>query len=89
MPVGNAFYYFSKIVWDFIAPSRFLELLIFVSICWATTGSRRARFAAMASAAYAATVGQRVSQLDDAAREWIGLIAYRAFNNTEALFPTP
>lgn len=38
---------------------------------------------------YAATTMQRVAQLDDAAREWIGLVAYRALGNTEALFPAP
>lgn len=38
---------------------------------------------------YAATVAQRVAQLDDAAREWIGLIGYRLVGNTEALFPAP
>jgi hypothetical protein len=38
---------------------------------------------------YAATVVQRVAQLDDAAREWIGLLAYRVIGNTNALFPAP
>ncbi len=32
---------------------------------------------------------QRLSQLDDAAREWIGLLAYRIVGNTNALFPGP
>jgi uncharacterized SAM-binding protein YcdF (DUF218 family) len=38
---------------------------------------------------YAATVVQRVAQLDDAAREWIGLLAYGVIGYTNALFPAP
>jgi uncharacterized SAM-binding protein YcdF (DUF218 family) len=32
---------------------------------------------------------QRLAQLDDAVREWIGLVAYRFAGSTSALFPAP
>ncbi len=32
---------------------------------------------------------QRLWQLDEAAKEWIGLLIYRIVGNTDALFPTP
>jgi uncharacterized SAM-binding protein YcdF (DUF218 family) len=35
------------------------------------------------------TAAQRVSQLDDAAKEWLGLIGYRIAGYTDALFPAP
>lgn len=38
---------------------------------------------------YAKTASQRVAQLDDAAKEWLGLIGYRIAGDTNALFPAP
>ena len=34
-------------------------------------------------------VSDRLTQLDDAAREWLGLLAYRLMSRTDALFPAP
>jgi uncharacterized SAM-binding protein YcdF (DUF218 family) len=37
----------------------------------------------------APTGEQRLSQLDDAAKEWLGLLIYRIAGSTDALFPGP
>ena len=34
-------------------------------------------------------VSLRLSELDDAAREWLGLLFYRLMGRTDALFPAP
>jgi uncharacterized SAM-binding protein YcdF (DUF218 family) len=34
-------------------------------------------------------IGTRLTQLDDAVREWLGLLAYRLASRTEALLPAP
>jgi hypothetical protein len=36
-----------------------------------------------------ATGSSALMQLDRAAKEWIGLVAYRLMGNTDALFPSP
>jgi uncharacterized SAM-binding protein YcdF (DUF218 family) len=33
--------------------------------------------------------GERLEELSDAAREWVGLVAYRVMGRTDALFPAP
>ena len=38
---------------------------------------------------YARTADQRIAQLNDAAKEWLGLVAYRIVGDTNALFPGP
>jgi uncharacterized SAM-binding protein YcdF (DUF218 family) len=38
---------------------------------------------------YAATVAQRIAQLNDAVKEWLGLVGYRVVGATNALFPAP
>ncbi len=41
------------------------------------------------SSPLATTAMQRLTQLDDAAKEWLGLLIYRIVGNTNALFPGP
>lgn len=36
-----------------------------------------------------ATLAQRLSQFDDAAKEWMGLVIYRIAGDTDELFPAP
>jgi hypothetical protein len=35
------------------------------------------------------SLGAELARLDDAAHEWLGLIAYRLTGRTDALFPAP
>jgi hypothetical protein len=81
-------------------PSTSLERKIAIYLSktlWAVGCFRRAGFHVVAdpvdfqtsSSSEQLGAGQRLTQFDEAAKEWIGLVVYRIFDRKDAIFPDP